>query len=137
MRPFVLIAVIALASCTKPPPPGAELIGTYRGVGRDALCIAKDGERLKAGLITYGDNDPNCSLRGTAVVAGDGLTIIPRGDSACRVELRIANDSVTIGRNPAACAFYCGPGADFAGRKLKKAAADAARVSDFAGDPLC
>ncbi len=132
MRLFALAALL-LAGCSDQTPPGASLAGEWRGEGRDALCLA-DG---RAGLITYGDGDTNCSLAGKAVFAGEVLTIAPRGDSDCRVTVRFAEEIATLGPNSSACAYYCGPGADFSRRTLARAAPGTPRATDFAGEPLC
>ena len=134
---FACLAVLLLAACSEGVGSGDSLVGNYRGQERDALCIAREGEGLKAGLIAYGDGDTNCSLSGHAQIRGDALVIAPRGDSECSVEISIANGVATVGQRTAACAYYCGPGANFAGRKLRKAPDTSPKVSDFAGEPLC
>lgn len=134
---FACLAVLLLAGCSEGVDPGDALVGVYRGSDRDALCIAREGEALEVGLITYGDGDMNCSLNGRAEIRGVGLVVTPRGDSECSVEMQVANGVVSLGRRAAACAYYCGPGANFSGRELRKAPQVSTKVTDFAGDPLC
>jgi len=137
MRILLCLLVLGTAACSKAAGPGDALVGVYRGSDRDGLCVAREGEALKAGLITFGDGASNCSLTGRAEIRGDALVITPRGDSECSVEIRVANGAATLGGRSQACAFYCGPEADYAGRVLRKAPDAASIVSDFAGDPLC
>ena len=128
----ILAPVLLLAACSPEaaqPTPERQL---YASEGRDRLCLA--GER--GGFITYGDGDANCSARGRIERAGDRLTLIPDGDSECRIEAKISGDRLALGARAAACAYYCGPGADFAGKGLAKSASASPAV-DFAGDPLC
>ena len=134
---FACLAALLLAGCSDVADPGDALVGIYRGQERDALCIAREGEGLKAGLIAYGDGDMNCSLSGPAQVRGNALVIAPRGDSECLVEISIANGVATAGQRTAACAYYCGPSANFAGRNLSKSPDASTKMTDFAGDPLC
>ena len=134
---FACLAILLLAGCSQGADPGDAWIGNYRGPNRDALCVAREGQGFKAGLITYGDGDMNCSLSGPAQIRGDGLVITPRGDSECSVQVSITNGIATFGQRTSACAYYCGPGANFAGRKLPKAPDASTKVSDFAGVPLC
>ena len=134
---FTCLAALLLAACSEGGVPGNSLVGDYRGPGRDALCVAREGEALKAGLITYGDGDSNCSVNGRAEIRADALVVIPRGDSECSVEIRVANGSAKVGARSPACAYYCGPGADYSGRELRRTPDAATKVTDFAGDPLC
>ena len=134
---FACLAILLLAACSEGADSGDALAGNYRGPDRDALCVARDGEGFKAGLIAYGEGDMNCSLSGPAQIHGDALVITPRGDSECSVEIGVANGVATLGQQTSACSYYCGPGANFAGRELRKTPETSTRVTDFAGDPLC
>ena len=134
---FACLAVLLLTACSEGADPGDALVGVYRGQGRDALCIARKGEALGAGLITYGGGDTNCSFSGRAQVREGVLVVTPRGDSDCAVEIRIADEVASVGPRAQPCAYYCGPRADYAGRVLRKAPDAASKVTDFAGDPLC
>jgi len=108
---------------------------TYRN-GRDALCVGGGDAGLKAGLIAYGEGNGNCSLSGPAVRNRDLLVITPQGDQHCRVEVRIDGQGAVVGPRIPACAYYCGPGADYAGRVLRRSASGGP-VTDLAGDLLC
>jgi len=125
--------LLLLAACSPQAadqPPQRELLA---GEGRDRLCLAGD----RGGFITYGKGNANCSVRGRVERAGGKLlAIIPDGDADCRIAAREADDTVRLGKADAACAYYCGPGADFAGRAFAKSDAATPAV-DFAGDPLC
>ena len=131
------LAALLLTACSRGSEPREAVVGVYRGPDRDGLCIAREGEGLKAGLITYGQGDINCSLNGRGELHGDSLIITPRGDSDCSVNVGIANGVARIGPRSQACAYYCGPKADYAGRELRKMPDATSKVTDFAGDPLC
>jgi hypothetical protein len=112
--------------------PSAEQL-LYSGEGRDRLCIA--GPR--GGLIVYGKENANCSIRGQVSRAGEHLLVlIPAGDADCRIDLVEQSGGIRVGKKAEACNYYCGPGADYSGKVLttNKAATPAV---DFAGDPLC
>jgi hypothetical protein len=136
MRIACLVALL-LSACSRGADPGSAVVGVYRDPDRDGLCIAREGQGFKAGLITYGDGDTNCSLNGSAEFRGDTLIVTPRGDFACFVEIRITNGVARIAEQTKACAYYCGPEADYAGRELRKTPDAAIKVTDFTGDPLC
>ena len=96
---------------------------------RDRLCL-KNGQ---AAVITYAAaGSANCTLRGTVT---DGR-IHPEGDTACTVPLTRAGDRATLGSSSPSCAYYCGPGASFAGKSFTRLPTPEP-VTDFAGDPLC
>jgi hypothetical protein len=128
----ILGLVFLLAACSPQPAeaPAERLL--YAGEGRDRLCVS--GQR--GGLIIYGARDTNCSARGRIERSGDRLTLIPDGDPDCRIEATLSGDNLRLGARSLSCAYYCGPGADFAGKALAKDAT-ASPARDFAGDPLC
>jgi hypothetical protein len=97
------------------------------------LCLAQSGG---AAFITYGEGDANCSVKGQIEGAGERLTLVPEGDTTCRIELNRSGDSVRLGAVGAACAYYCGPKASFEGKSFKRKD-NAEPVTDLAGDPLC
>lgn len=130
MRALALVLLLAACSPQAPEPPGERLL--YAGEGRDRLCMA--GQR--GGFIAYGDGDANCSARGRFERTGDRLLLIPDGDSDCRIEGALEGGRLTLGARSDACAFYCGPGADYAGKAFKQSASASPAV-DFGGDPLC
>lgn len=129
--PFLL-----LAACSQPPAAPSLPVGSFAGEGRDRLCIAGEPGNYRAGLISYGSADTNCSARGQIEVGSDGVALVPRGEGPCRIALVVEGDRVSIGKLPAACSYYCGPGADMAGKSFRRTAGGGAAV-DLVGDPLC
>jgi hypothetical protein len=145
MRCLSIPALLLLSACRQEPEPvanepaaaTAEQAGsssTFAGSGRDRLCLAEGSGR--AGLITFGEGDANCSVTGSLARSDDRLTITPDGDAACRVEATLAGDRLTLGPAATACAYYCGPSASFAGKQFTRTKV-AEPVTDLAGDPLC
>jgi hypothetical protein len=131
MRILALVLLLAACSPAAPEPDAERLL--YAGEGRDRLCMA--GDRI--GFIAYGEGDANCSVRGRVNRAGEQLlTITPDGDEDCRIELRQEGESLRLGKVAAACAYYCGPGANFEGMVFTENASASPAV-DLAGDPLC
>lgn len=129
----ILPAFLLLTACSPEAPELAEERTLYAGQGRDRLCIAGD----RVGFITYGSGDTNCSMQGRISQAGEHLfTIRPLGDADCRIDLIKDSGSVRLGKMASACAYYCGPGADYAGKAFAKSGTASPAV-DFAGDPLC
>jgi hypothetical protein len=122
----------------------SDLIGLYEAGPRNRpnqLCIVQRGDTPQFGLIVWGENMRSCSGAGTAQRGGDRLILTMTGDSACRIEARLAGGAVTLpDKVPEGCAYYCGAGARLEGVTLRQTgttAADAARARDLAGDPLC
>jgi len=132
MRRFFPSLLLLLAACSPEAakPPVERLL--YAGEGRDRLCLA--GER--GGFIVYGEGDANCSTRGPVERTGNRLVLTPEGDPDCRIEAKLDGDRLTLGVRAEACAYHCGPGANFAGKGLTKNLSASPAV-DFAGDPLC
>ena len=135
MRRFVPFALL-LSACSQEPSQPQLAAGTFAGEGRDRLCIAKEPGAYRAGLIAYGDGDMNCSASGRLEQADGQWTLVPRGEGECRIPLQIEGNSVRIGQPPAACDYYCGPGAKLAGKAYNRSDMGAKAV-DLAGDPLC
>ena len=133
VRTFAALVALGASACTSQP---ADVAETWRS-GRDGLCLAGADGELRAGLIAYGEGDVNCSLAGAATRDGDRLTIVPRGDSSCRVEVTTSGGQARLGRLTEACAYYCGPAADFSNRVLQQSSDAPATVTDLVGDPLC
>ncbi len=141
--PFLVSALFVTAcgeqdaSVATNQPPGAaaaqSATQTFAGQGRDRLCLDERGGR--AGLITYGESDANCSIRGAVQRTGERITIAPDGDQSCQVAGTVAGNRVRLGSRTPECAYYCGPTADFSGRSFR--AAEGGPVTDLAGDPLC
>ena len=135
---LLLLSALTLTACSNEPAarPSDVLAGTYIGAGRNALCIAGEGGVQRAGVIVYGEGDLNCSASGRLDPTGGTLMLIPSGETECRIPLNVAGEMVTIGAVPAACAYYCAPGARLEGQAFTRSA-EALPVTDFAGDPLC
>ncbi len=135
---FLLLSVFAITACSNEPaaPPSDVINGSFVGTGRNALCIAGEAGARRAGVIVYGEGDLNCSASGRIEATGGALALVPSGDAECRIALDVAGETVTIGAVPAACAYYCAPGARLEGQAFTRSA-KALPVTDFAGDPLC
>jgi len=130
---WILFAMM-LAGCSPGPGPQAQAERTlFAGEGRDRLC--SDGDR--AGFIAYGAGDANCSVRGRIERSEGRVALLPWGDRDCRIEVQLSGDSVRLGSRSEACAYYCGPGVDFTGRRFGKMNGNARDAKDLAGDPLC
>ena len=104
---------------------------SYSGAGRDRLCLNRQTGR--AGFITYGEGNANCSVRGQL---GNSGTIQPDGDSSCAIAFSATDDAVRLASGGAGCAYYCGPTASFEGKAFRRMATPEP-ATDLAGDPLC
>ena len=135
MRAIFLLALL-LAACSQEPSQPSLTSGTFAGEGRDRLCVAGEAGAYSAGLIAYGTGDANCSASGALEPAGEGWVLVPRGEGDCRIPLQIEGNTVRVGEPPAACSYYCGPGASLAGKTFNRSDTGA-KAADLAGDPLC
>jgi hypothetical protein len=135
MRTIIPMALL-LAACSQQAKNPSIPTGTYAGQGRDRLCIAGEAGGYRAGLIAYGQGNVNCSAAGKLEPTGAGWVLIPKGEGPCRIPIEMQGSGVRIGQPPAACAYYCGPGATMAGRTYNRSDMGAKAV-DLAGDPLC
>ena len=132
MRILVLALLLAACSQETPQQKPADQV-TYAGAGRDRLCTKGD----RAGFITYGKGNSNCSVQGNVErPGGNALTLHPIGDQDCRISIDEQGETLRLGKASPACAYYCGPGASFEGKAFTRSATASAAV-DFAGDPLC
>ena len=131
---FVLLPL--LAACSQEPSQPSLTTGTFAGEGRNRLCIAGEPGAYRAGLIAYGQGNANCSAAGRLEKAGAGWALVPRGEGDCRIPVEIDGNVVRIGQPPAACSYYCGPGASLAGKAYNRADMGAKAI-DHGGDPLC
>lgn len=137
MRFLILAFAFTATACAQEEPPATGLAaGTFTSGDRDALCIAGAAGEQRAGFVAYGAGDANCSASGRIESAGAGWTLIPAGDSECRIPVTVAAGGITLGPGTAECNYYCGPGATFAGKSFQSTP-DARPASDLAGDPLC
>lgn len=127
---------LLLAACSQQEKDPSIPTGSYAGQGRDRLCIAGEAGNYRGGLIAFGDGETNCSASGRLLAEGGKYVLIPRGEGDCRIPLEIKANLVKVGQPPAACAYYCGPDAEMAGRAFNKADTGS-QVVDLAGDPLC
>ena len=135
MRTIIPVALL-LAACSPEPENPSIATGTYAGQGRDRLCIAGEAGNYRAGLIAFGQGGFNCSASGRLSIQDGQYVLVPRGEGECHIPVEIEGSIVRIGQPPAACAYYCGPGADMAGRTYNRSDMGAQAV-DLAGDPLC
>ena len=135
MRVTLPLAML-LAACSQQPAEPTLATGTFAGAGRDRLCLAGEPGNYRGGTIAFGEGDVNCSASGKIEIQGSQMTLVPRGEGDCRIPLTMEGASVRIGQVPAACAYYCGPGASLAGKAFERSD-QAVPVTDVAGDPLC
>jgi len=130
--PFVLL----LAACSQEAAPPSIPTGEFAGEARDRLCIAGTPGAYRAGIIAYGEGNVNCSAAGRLERTGGNLALVPKGEGECRIPLEVQGNVVRIGQVPAACSYYCGPGASLAGKSFTPSDMGA-KAADLAGDPLC
>jgi hypothetical protein len=143
MRLILPIALL-LASCSQQPTEPSITTGVFAGEGaRDRLCIAGEPGNYRGGLIIFGKGDVNCSAMGRVEIKAANIALVPRGEGDCRIPLLIDGGVIRIGQVPAACSYYCGPGAKLPGNAFPLASqaqtrdGSAAKAVDLAGDPLC
>ena len=139
MRIFILV-VLLLTACSKEAPPapsGGLAPGIFAAGERDALCVMGIGKVQTAGFISHGAGNENCSASGRIVEAKGQWFLQPAGDADCRIPLRVTKEGIALGAGAAACAYYCAPGLDFAGKSFTRIAQTKARPADIAGDALC
>ena len=111
MRTTLLLACL-IASCAKAPSERVLKPGIYFGAGRDALCVMNKAAPQHFTFIAFaGHGDSNCAAEGEIEHSANGWALVPAGEGGCRIPLRVDGDSIAIGAVPAACAYYCGPGA--------------------------
>ena len=140
---MILPLIVLLAACSQEPAPSGLATGLFAGEGRDALCIAGEAGSQRAGFIAYGDGDTNCSARGRVVAESSGFALVPQGEGDCRIPVTQTQTGVALGKAPASCSYYCGPGASFEGKGFRlvspgdAGAAETTPMVDLAGDPLC
>jgi hypothetical protein len=142
MRNLLILSFLLLFACgpsdeaANQSAAGEQPGGTIKqvwGTGRDRLCLQNE----RAGLIVYAaQGDANCMVRGTAEGVDATIRIKPDGDESCTITARLDNGSMLLGEVSPACAYYCGPKASYAGKRLGPS--DTAKPAvDVAGEPLC
>ena len=143
MRRILPIALL-IASCSQQPADPSIATGVFAGQGsRDRLCIAGEPGNYRGGLIIFGEGNVNCSATGRIEGKSANIVLVPRGEGDCRIPLLIDGDAIRIGQVPAACSYYCGPGAKLSGNAFPLVSAaqtrdgSPAKLVDLAGDPLC
>ena len=137
MRSFLLALALTATACAKEEPaPPSLASGTFTGAGSDALCVAGEVGEQRAGFVVYGADNANCSASGRIEAAGAGWTLIPVGDTACKIPFSFEADQIIFGPAAPSCAYYCGPGASFGGKSFRRSA-NAKPATDLGGDPLC
>jgi hypothetical protein len=133
----LLTCLLLLAACSQEQDSAFEIAtGTFAGDGRDRLCVAGEAGNYRAGVIAFAEGDANCSATGRIDAKNGQYALVPRGEGACRIPIRIEGNTVRIDALPSACSYYCGPGATLEGKSFNRADMGATAV-DLAGDPLC
>jgi hypothetical protein len=135
MRTIIPVALL-LAACSPEEENPSIGTGTYAGEGRDRLCIAGEAGNYRGGVIAFGPANTNCSASGRVMAEDGQFVLVPHGEGECQIPLEIVGNVVRIGQPPAACAYYCGPGAEMAGRSYSRVDMGA-KATDLVGDPLC
>jgi hypothetical protein len=122
----------------------ATLTGLYESGGADRrsrMCAIERDGTVRFGLVVWSAADQGCSGAGTATRSGDRLRLVLAGSESCTIEARIEGRRLVFPpTQPPGCAYYCSPGARFAGAALDKIGgteADAMRAEDLVGDRLC
>ena len=141
MRFLIPILALVLAACSSDEAPAPEAssalpAGTYAGDGRDSLCVSGAAGGQRAGFVTYGSGDENCSVSGSLAQDGATWTLTPQGDADCRITLGFTDGTMSLGPVTPSCSYYCAPGASFAGKSFTESRS-AKPATDFGGDPLC
>jgi hypothetical protein len=119
MRPHFVLAFL-LAACSQQPAGEILKPGTYFGAGRDALCIIGSEAPQRFAFVAFAaKGDTNCAAEGRAEKQSDGWKLIPAGEKDCRIPIEIDGNALSFGPVPAACSYYCGPAASFAGQRFQ------------------
>ena len=137
MRIIITLALLVSACSGTTPDKGRALaVGTYAGDGRDRLCVVGEAGVQRAGFISYGPSQANCTMSGTIEAKGARFVLKPASDSRCAVDVSVNDGRVSLAPGTLACSYYCGPGATFANKSFKRDD-KATPAVDFAGDKLC
>lgn len=137
---FLLLAACSGGTPRETGGPQAPPLGEFAAATGARLCIAFVGDSLRAGLFVpaLGSN-ANCSMAGRIERAAAGWALVPQGEGGCRIGLKRGlqrdGNGLRTAPAPAACAYYCGPGANLTEQHFSPAASGAA--TDIAGARLC
>lgn len=137
MRIIIILALLVSACSGQAPDKGPALaVGSYAGAGRDRLCVVGEAGTQRAGFVSYGPGEANCTISGTIEARGIAFVLKPAGDSRCSIDVSINDGRVSLAPGTPACSYYCGPGATFANRNFRRDD-KATPAVDLAGDKLC
>ena len=137
MRIIITLALLISACSSKAPDKGPALaVGTYAGGDRNRLCVVGEAGAQRAGFVSYGPDQANCTMSGTIEAKGAVFILKPAGDSRCAVDISVNDGRLSLAPGTPACRYYCGPGATFANRNFRRDI-KATPAVDFAGDKLC
>ena len=137
MRIIITLALLVSACSGTTPDKGPALaVGTYAGDGRDRLCVVGEAGVQRAGFISYGPSQANCTMSGTIEAKGARFVLKPASDSRCAVDVSVNDGRVSLAPGTLACSYYCGPGATFANKSFKRDD-KATPAVDLAGAKLC
>jgi hypothetical protein len=133
------------ATASRPIVAGDSLTGLYEkkdgGLSSQLCIVQRGGGEARFGLNLWGGNMHSCSGAGTAVRAGQQLTLTMAGDRACVITARIQGNAIRLPDSvPEGCSYYCGARARMTGVSLARTGtseADALKARDVVDEPLC
>jgi hypothetical protein len=168
MKPLLLAATFLLSACggggegdgnkassakaassgsspTGPIGAGDSLTGLYEaksgGLSSQLCIVQRGGGEARFGMNLWGGNMHSCSGAGTAVRAGQQLTLTMAGDRACTITARIDGNAIRLPDSvPEGCSYYCGKNAKMTGVSLARTGTtetDALKARDVVDEPLC
>ena len=137
--------VSGAATASGPIRAGDSLTGLYEkkeGGLSSQLCIVQSGGgSARFGMNLWGGNMHSCSGAGSAVRAGQQLTLTMEGDRTCTVTARIEGNAIRLpDKVPEGCSYYCGAQARMTGIALARTGTsevDALKARDVVDEPLC
>ena len=141
MRIIITLALLVSACSGKAPEKAPDTgpalaVGTYAGDGRDRLCVVGEAGAQRAGFVSYGSGETNCTMSGTIEAKGAVFVLKPKGDLRCSVDVSVNDGRVSLSPGTPACSYYCGPDATFANKNFRRDD-KATPAVDLAGDKLC
>lgn len=109
--------------------------GQWEEGERSGLCVQADG---RAAFVLYAEGGTNCMAEGRIGETEEGeLGFVPRGDEECRIPIEREGDTLRFGNGGAACAYYCGGEAEYAGRSLTLQDGSDRELLDAGGEAIC